>query len=407
MKDPRNIQIKDYTYQLPPEKIASHPHGNRGDSKLLIYKAGKLTEDVFHNLSSYLPHSSLLVFNNSRVINARFHFQKPSGASIEILCLEPGEHIIDYSIVMNQKGNVKWKCLVGGVAKWKNEILEKSCMIDGREVQLNATKIKMDDTFMIQFSWSPSDLTFGSILKSMGDVPLPPYIKRKPEKKDEERYQTIYAKENGSVAAPTAGLHFTKDILKKLEGENIGTAFITLHIGAGTFLPVKSSNMEDHIMHSEVINIDIDLITKLLEPRIVTAVGTTSLRTLESIYWLGVKTILDPGIKELQLLQWEIYDDPLLTTTIEAEEALISLISWMRNNNQVQLFSQTQLLIVPGYRFRIVKVLITNFHQPESTLLLIVAAAIGKSWRKMYDYALANDFRFLSYGDGNLIFMGE
>jgi len=407
MKHPRNIYIKDYTYHLPVEKIALFPLAKRDSSKLLIYKDGNIREDVFHNLHNHLPPGSLLVFNDTRVINARLLFKKATGASIEIFCLEPSARIIDFNLVMSQTGNAKWKCLIGGAAKWENEVLVKKCFIGGVEVTLMATKEKIKDGFLVDFTWSPSYFSFASILESAGDVPLPPYIKRRPEENDGERYQTIYAEQEGSVAAPTAGLHFTNNILYKLKENKIESAFITLHVGAGTFKPVTSPTMQDHVMHSEYINIHIDTIKKILKKPIITAVGTTSLRTLETLYWMGVKTVLDPGIKNLSLSQWDVYETPLPDANIEPKDALSALAVWMKKNKLENLFSQTQLLIVPGYKFRIANILITNFHQPQSTLLLLVAAAIGSNWKKMYEYALENNFRFLSYGDVNLVFMDE
>ncbi|HMJ46337.1 MAG TPA: S-adenosylmethionine:tRNA ribosyltransferase-isomerase [Ferruginibacter sp.] len=406
MIHPRYISINDYTYDLPEDKIAFYPLEIRDASRLLVYKGGELKEDVFSNIPGYLPPGSLLVFNDTRVINARMIFNKPTGATIEIFCLKPVAPYMDFNQVMSQTGSVKWKCLIGGASKWKNEILEKKCFAGGREITLKANKEKLNDSYIVEFTWEPGSVSFADILESAGDIPLPPYIKRKPDQNDKDRYQTIYAGQEGSVAAPTAGLHFTNNILQQLEENKIQTAFVTLHVGAGTFKPVKSSTMDDHEMHSEYISIRKDTIQQLLEEKFICSVGTTSLRTLETLYWLGVKISLDPGIRELGLGQWEVYEEPLKNTTIPTTVSFRALLGWMEKNDLQYLIAPTQLLIAPGYSFRVVKVLITNFHQPRSTLLLLVAAAIG-NWKKIYDYAMENNFRFLSYGDASLLFMDE
>ena len=399
-----DISIKDFTYHLPDDKIALHPLEQRDASKLLLYKDGEIREDVFKNIADHLPNDSLLVFNDTKVINARLTFFKTTGARIEIFCLEPYEAVNEYSSVMNKTASVKWKCFVGGAAKWKDELLEKEIIVDKQQVILKAEKLQTEgEAYIIQFSWEPHEYSFAAILQVAGNVPLPPYIKRLTDDEDTDRYQTIFAENEGSVAAPTAGLHFTNDIFEKLSAKNISKTFVTLHVGAGTFKPVKAETMQGHEMHSEYIDVDIAAIKKLLETENVTAVGTTSLRTIESLYWLGVKAFLDPGIISLDIQQWDVYEDKFTLPKVPKEAALQALINWLERRNLQRIFTKTQLLIVPGYRFRIVKMLITNFHQPQSTLLLLVAAAIGDDWKKMYSYALENNFRFLSYGDANLI----
>ena len=404
--NPSKISIQDYSYHLPEEKIALHPLAQRDASKLLVYKKGIIEENVFANITSLLPEHSLLVFNNTRVINARIRFKKTTGANIEIFCLEPQGNITEYSTVMSSTGASQWKCLVGGAAKWKDEVLEKNIIINGENVLLKAIMLdKLSDAYSIQLSWTPANFSFAAVIEAAGETPLPPYIKRITEEEDTSRYQTIFAEEDGSVAAPTAGLHFTENIFEQLQKKNIDKTFVTLHVGAGTFKPVKAATMLDHEMHAEYIDINkesiIELKNKLGK---IAAVGTTSLRTIESLYLLGVKAYLNPEEKKLVLNQWDVYNDPLVNANVKTADALDALLVWMKLNNTNNIFTQTQLLIAPGYRFRIANILITNFHQPQSTLLLLVAAAIGDDWKKMYDYALKNDFRFLSYGDGSLIF---
>jgi len=410
MTDPRNISILDYTYELPVEKIALHPLAERDASKLLVYQNGKIKEDIYKHIDAHLPAGSLLIFNNTKVIRARIRFQKSSGGIIEIFCLEPYEIINEYSSVMNKRGSVKWKCMIGGASKWKEAGLVMNYELGVISLKLSAKLIeKLSDAYVVEFSWMPAELSFAEVLEIAGDIPLPPYIKRKPESEDTERYQTIYAEDEGSVAAPTAGLHFTKDIFKKLSGKNIKTGFVTLHVGAGTFKPVKAALMQDHEMHAEWIDVSVKMIEDILQqlPGPIVAVGTTSLRTMESLYWMGVKTILDPSIKQLQLNQWEVYTAPLVNSHVPVKEALSSLSGWLKRNHHQKLFTRSQILIAPGYSFKIATAIITNFHQPQSTLLLLVAAATGGDWRKIYSHALQNDFRFLSYGDGSLLFIDK
>jgi len=409
---PKDISITDYTYDLPKERIAEHPLPQRDQSKLLIWNEGNIKEDVYKNIAAYLPSDSLIVFNDTKVIPARVHFKKATGGVIEIFCLEPYEEGNDYSVVMHKKESVQWKCMIGGASKWKEGALEKELRINNEELIIKVELVKkLSDAYVAKFSWTPSNYTFAEVIDVAGEVPLPPYIKRKPEESDKERYQTIFAQEEGSVAAPTAGLHFTKNILSSLKQKNISTEFVTLHVGAGTFKPVKAESMEGHEMHEEWIDVSEDTINTLLEyqGKNIIAVGTTTTRTLESLYWMGVKSHLDPDIpiEKLSIQQWQVYEAPLKDNTINKAEALNALLAWLKKNDAQRLIAPTQILISPGYQFRIVDILITNFHQPQSTLLLLVAAAISKEWKRIYDYALENNFRFLSYGDGCLLFLNK
>lgn len=404
---PKNLSIKDYSYNLPAEKIPFHPLTERDASRLLIYKKGAISEGYYKNLPSLIAPGSLLVFNNTKVVEARLIFQKETGGAIEIFCLEPDERYKDIATGMTQQGYVLWKCLVGGASKWKpGQALQKIIKTGNYTINLEARFVeKLPDAFIIELSWNPFSLTFAEVLHYAGLIPLPPYIKRHPETNDIDRYQTVYAAKQGSVAAPTAGLHFTQEVLSQLEERQCSNTFVTLHVGAGTFKPVKAAYIEEHEMHAEFIEADIETIEILKKyAGTIYAVGTTSLRTLESLYWMGVKTLKLPSIKKEQLTisQWEVYD-ALAATDISVPDALESLIKWMQRNNLTRIFSKTQILIAPGYTMKMIKGLITNFHQPESTLLLLVAAFIGNDWKKVYNYALENDFRFLSYGDGCLL----
>lgn len=409
MPDPGNISIQDYTYDLPENRIALHPLPERDASKLLIYKNGQITEDTYSNIASYIPGGSLLVFNNSKVINARMRFTKSSGGVIEIFCLEPHETINEYSAVMNQRGSATWKCFIGGASKWKEKELLKQIQTGTDVTFLKATLVeKISDAYVIRFSWDPEHYSFAEMIEMAGDIPLPPYIKRQADKEDAGRYQTIYAKHDGSVAAPTAGLHFTERIFATLAAKNTRTGYVTLHVGAGTFKPVKAPLMKDHEMHAEWIDVSIETIKMIMQDNnMLIAVGTTSLRTIESIYWLAVKIMLNPGTEIPGLGQWDVYRNDMQKSKWTVTEALQFLISWMEQKKLSRLFTQTQLLITPGYTFKIAKALITNFHQPQSTLLLLVAAAVGSDWKKIYAYAMEHDFRFLSYGDGNLLFIDQ
>jgi len=407
---PKNISIADYTYILPNEKIAAFPLQQRDESKLLIYKNGSIEQDIYKNIASYLPEKSLLIFNDTKVIPARVLFKKPTGGIIEIFCLEPYETVNEYNSIMQKKERVRWKCLIGGAAKWKEGNLEKELIINNEKTIIKVSLIeKLADAYVAEFSWQPAHFSFAEIIQFAGETPLPPYIKRKADDNDKERYQTIYAKFDGSVAAPTAGLHFTDDIFSSLSIKNITTDYVTLHVGAGTFKPVKATTMEGHEMHTEWIDVNSDTIQNILNnlQNNIVATGTTSLRTIESLYWLGVKTIINPAIEsdDLVIHQWDVYDELLNKIKYASTEALSSLLQWMQKNKYQQLITKTQILIAPGYQFKVAKALITNFHQPNSTLLLLVAAAINDDWKKIYIYALENDFRFLSYGDGSLLFI--
>ncbi|MEI7629133.1 MAG: S-adenosylmethionine:tRNA ribosyltransferase-isomerase [Bacteroidota bacterium] len=403
---PKDLQIKDFSYNLPDERIAKYPLANRDQSKLLIYKGEQISESVYQQIAKEIPENSLLLFNNTKVVEARILFQKETGATIEIFCLEPDDRYPDITSAMLQKGKVFWKCLVGGAKKWKEPQISKSILIGGRTIAFTAERREqIADYYLIEFNWVDADISFAEILHAAGLIPLPPYLNRAAETSDLDRYQTIYAKYDGSVAAPTAGLHFTEAVFEQLDAKNIERAYLTLHVGAGTFKPVKAEKIEGHEMHAEFIEVSVALIQKIIsklnEPII--PVGTTSMRTIESLYWLGVKTILrsDIALSELVINQWDPYT--LDASSISASEALQALIVWMQKNELELLITKTQIIIAPGYSFKIAKALITNFHQPQSTLLLLVSALIGEEWKRVYEYALENDFRFLSYGDGCLL----
>lgn len=406
MKHPKELFILDYTYPLPEERIAAFPLAERDASKLLIYDQGTITSATYRQLADYIPEDSLLVFNNTKVVEARLLFQKSTGGVIEVFCLEPHEQYADITRAMLQQGKVYWQCLVGGASKWKpGQVLEKRIYYNGNEIMLQAAYIeKRAGCFIIELSWTPSSLSFAELLHAAGAIPLPPYIKRKAEDSDTERYQTVYAKHDGSVAAPTAGLHFTEQLFQSLKEKNIRHDYVTLHVGAGTFKPVKAEKMDEHDMHAEWIDVSqsfIETLLKSLSGNIIT-VGTTSLRTVESLYWIGVKVVSGEwSVVSGGISQWEVYERK--ENNITAIESLTALLNWMKGNKLERLVTKTQILIAPGYQFRIINGLITNFHQPQSTLLLLVAALIGEDWRKVYEYALNNDFRFLSYGDGSLL----
>jgi len=405
MNDPRTISIRDFTYDLPEERIANYPCSERDASKLLLFNQGVIAEDTYSNIAHYIPGNSLLILNNTKVVEARLLFQKPTGGTIEIFCLEAHEKYPDITMAMSQQGKVWWYCLVGGASKWKKgQVLQKNFTGNGKTTSLSASYVdKKNDSFIIELSWEPADLSFAELLHTAGLIPLPPYIKRKADTTDSERYQTIYAASDGSVAAPTAGLHLTNRIFHQLKQKHVETDFVTLHVGAGTFKPVKSEQMQDHVMHAEWMDISGSAIKNIINhlDKTIITVGTTSCRAIESLYWMGVKTILTPELKSIELGQWEAYE--LAEKKITAEDAFTSLLSWMENTHRESLIAKTSLLILPGYEFKVIDALITNFHQPQSTLLLLVAAIAGDDWKKIYDYALGNDFRFLSYGDGNLI----
>ncbi|NCI48036.1 S-adenosylmethionine:tRNA ribosyltransferase-isomerase [Sediminibacterium soli] len=406
---PRFLSIRDFTYELPEERIARYPLPQRDQSKLLVWKKGLISENSYASVADEIPEGSLLVFNNTKVVEARLQFRKPGGDSIiEIFCLEPGSQYADITTAMLQKGSVTWKCLVGGAKKWKEGRLANTVNTAQRSVTLTATKLeKNNDHYLIELSWDDTSLSFAELLHLAGAIPLPPYLNRAAEASDKERYQTIYARHDGSVAAPTAGLHFTDTVFQSLKKKGIGHEFVTLHVGAGTFKPVKSETMQDHDMHSEFIDVTAACIEHILQqlPGKIIAVGTTSLRTIESLFWLGRKVLADERIQPeaLFLSQWEAYEIPAQENN--ARTALQGLLDWMKKHQCSRLLTKTQIIIAPGYTFRIVGGLITNFHQPQSTLLLLVAAITGKEWKTVYGYALQHGFRFLSYGDGSLLWV--
>lgn len=402
-----SIHIKDYHYDLPQERIAQFPLAQRDDSKLLIVRNGSISEDVFSNIPSYLSEGSLLIYNKTRVVQARLQFQKETGALIEIFCLEPVEPTREIQQAFEQQSGVVWKCLVGNSKKWKTGELKLRFSLEGQEIQLIASRIlKTDDHSLIEFRWEPESKLFSDILRAAGLIPLPPYMKRESEESDKVRYQTIYAQAEGSVAAPTAGLHFTPDVFDKLDQKHILRKEVTLHVGAGTFKPVAGQNVAGHEMHTEQIRVARATIESLQQFRDkpVISVGTTTLRTLESLYWHGVKAIVHKDKpKHVDIRQWDPYQSEY-KLEIPVEKALGKVLSIMDMHGLDEISGQTQLMIVPGYRIRLPDILVTNFHMPQSTLLLLVSAFIGEDWKKAYKYALDNAFRFLSYGDSCLFF---
>ncbi len=396
-----DLQIADYTYHLPEARIAKYPLANRADSKLLVYKEGIISDHVFYEVPDLLPLQTTLVFNNTRVVQARLFFEKTPGARpIEVFCLEPIDQ--DVQSAMAEVGEIVFECLVGNAKRWKDG-LTLSTQLDHNTVLRVEKAGRRGDSFIIKFNWS-SENTFAEILEMAGKVPLPPYLHRESEEADRERYQTVYARFDGSVAAPTAGLHFTDAILHQLDKTGVKRLQTTLHVGAGTFKPVSTTHVRDHDMHAEEIHVQRELIEKLLEKKQVIAVGTTSTRTLESLYWLGVKLLhgnID-NLEALQLGQWEAYELP---QNEPLEKALYALLHFMEKQSMSKLITYTSLIIAPGYKFRVLDGLFTNFHQPGSTLVLLVAAILGDDWRKVYQHALDSDYRFLSYGDSNLYFI--
>jgi S-adenosylmethionine:tRNA ribosyltransferase-isomerase len=399
LSDYRNIKISDFTYQLPEERIAKYPLDRRDDSKLLICDKGNLSSDTFNNISNYLPHDSMLVFNNTRVIHARLFFKKQTGSKIEIFCLEP-VHPADYQLSFQQTEHVVWKCMLGNAKKWKNGELSRIIRVKETEVEIKAMKLSQENnTFHIGLYWD-KPFTFAEIIEAAGTLPIPPYLNRETEPADELSYQTVYARYDGSVAAPTAGLHFTERVLQTLEENDIALREVTLHVGAGTFQPVKSDTISGHNMHHEKVIIPKECIAELLaDRRKIIAVGTTSVRSLESLYWLGLKLKQQSATADLQVEQWEPYE---ADASISINESLQAIMTYLENHHLEQLHFSTQLIILPGYDFKLIQGMITNFHQPQSTLLLLVSAFLGNKWKEIYDYALENEFRFLSYGDSNL-----
>jgi len=403
MSEPRNISTEDYNYELPEERIAKFPLPQRDESKLLVYKNGEITQRIFKQIVDILPENATLIFNNTKVIYARLVFHKESGARIEIFCLEP-DSPADYAASFSQTSKCTWKCMVGNLRKWKAGPLTKKIEINGESVCFTAQMLNSNGLDnLIEFSWDNTHFAFSEILENMGELPIPPYLNRKTCENDKITYQTVYSKIKGSVAAPTAGLHFTKNVLDSLKNRNVSCKELTLHVGAGTFHPVKSDTIGGHNMHSEMISVSKELIVHLLNnPDNIFAVGTTSVRTLESLFYAGRKLENNPNaeMQELDVEQWEPYDKNDDTTT---EKALQNIVNYLDKKQLDELQIHTRIIIVPGFKFRIVKGIITNFHQPKSTLLLLVSAFIGEDWRKIYDFALSHDFRFLSYGDSSIL----
>lgn len=400
--DPRNIQISDYNYNLPDSRIAKYPLEKRDDSKLLIYKDAEITDEQFSSITDYLPEDSLMVFNNTKVIQARLHFQKSTGAQIEIFCLDPYQPH-DYAQIFQTVGSCSWHCLIGNLKKWKEGELTKSIIIGNENITIKASRISSSaNSHIVSFSWDNDQYTFADILEAAGELPIPPYLNRDTEESDIDRYQTLYSKIKGSVAAPTAGLHFTEEVFDSIKKKGIKIDEVTLHVGAGTFKPVKSDTIDGHEMHSEFISINKATIENLLSHKgKIIAVGTTSVRTLESLYYIGVILEENPSLAELAVSQWLPYEKE--KKTISKEKSLQNILDYLDRNSQTQLLADTQIIIAPGYEFKIVDGIVTNFHQPQSTLLLLVSAFIEGNWTLIYNHALAQGYRFLSYGDSSLL----
>lgn len=421
--DTKHIKISDYNYDLPDERIAKFPIAQRDHSKLLVYKHGEVSDDVFHHLPTYLPQGALMIFNNTKVIQARLHFRKETGALIEVFLMEPAEPT-DYELMFQTTGHCSWLCMIGNLKKWKEGSLKRDFEIKGNKLTLSATMRRGDTlgseaqemvakgggtNYWVDFDWDNDKVSFAEILEAVGELPIPPYLNRKTEESDKTTYQTVYSKIKGSVAAPTAGLHFTDAVLKDLDAHGIDREEVTLHVGAGTFKPVKSLEIEGHQMHTEYIVVHRRSLEKLIkhECRII-AVGTTSVRTIESLYYMGVHLLKHPEAneEELHVNQWDPYElseDGNLVDGITPMQAIQAIIDYLDRNGLEALHSSTQIIIAPGYQYKIVKMLVTNFHQPQSTLLLLVSAFLKGDWKKVYDYALSHDFRFLSYGDSSLL----
>lgn len=401
MTETRNIAIAEYDYPLPDERIAKYPLARRDSSKLLLYRGGEVSQDTFCNLPEHIQTGALMVFNNTKVIQARLRFRKETGAMIEVFCLEP-EAPNDYQLVFQQCEECTWQCLVGNSARWKSGVLTQVLLVNGCEITLCAERLSTGAVNSVRFTWN-GGISFAELLEAAGELPIPPYLNRNTEEGDKETYQTVYSKIKGSVAAPTAGLHFTPEVMEALRSKGVALEEVTLHVGAGTFKPVKSDSIGEHTMHEEYIEVSLDLIEKLIAADgAVVAVGTTSVRTLESLYFIGEAVSENPDacVDELSVSQWVPYEREHSLTAVEA---LRALADYMRRNGMKRIHSHTQIIIAPGYRYNIVKAIVTNFHQPKSTLLLLVSAFVKGNWRSIYDYALANDFRFLSYGDSSLL----
>lgn len=415
----KHIHISDYNYDLPDSRIAKFPVSPRDTSKLLVYRHGEISDDIFYNLPKYLPQKSLMVFNNTKVIQARMHFRKETGALIEVFLMEPAAPT-DYELMFQTRGECSWLCMVGNLKKWKEGSLVRTFDVAGSTINFEATMRRdIIDTksggtnYWVDFAWDNPQVSFAEILDAVGELPIPPYLNRETQDSDKTTYQTVYSKIKGSVAAPTAGLHFTDKVLAAIDAAGVRREELTLHVGAGTFKPVKSEEIDGHTMHTEYVCVRRDTLQTLLDyDCCAIAVGTTSVRTLESLYYMGVKLEANPDAAEedLHVCQWEPYEkadgtpvDGNLIDGITPQKAISNIIAWLDKNNLKTLHSSTQIIIAPGFEYKIVKVLVTNFHQPQSTLLLLVSAFLKGDWRNVYDYALSHDFRFLSYGDSSIL----
>lgn len=415
----KHINISDYNYDLPDSRIAKFPVSPRDTSKLLVYRHGEISDDIFYNLPKYLPQKSLMVFNNTKVIQARMHFRKETGALIEVFLMEPAAPT-DYELMFQTRGECSWLCMVGNLKKWKEGSLVRNFDVAGSTINFKATMrrdiidAKSGGTnYWVDFAWDNPLVSFAEILDAVGELPIPPYLNRETQDSDKTTYQTVYSKIKGSVAAPTAGLHFTDKVLAAIDAAGVRREELTLHVGAGTFKPVKSEEIDGHTMHTEYVCVRRDTLQTLLDyDCCAIAVGTTSVRTIESLYYMGVKLEANPDAAEedLHVCQWEPYEkadgtpvDGNLIDGITPQKAISNIIAWLDKNNLKTLHSSTQIIIAPGYEYKIVKVLVTNFHQPQSTLLLLVSAFLKGDWRNVYDYALSHDFRFLSYGDSSIL----
>ena len=403
MEDTKHIHISDYNYNLPDERIAKFPLPVRDQSKLLVYRNGDISETRFTSLPDYVEPGTLMIFNNTKVIQARLHFRKETGALIEIFCLEPIQPN-DYALNFQQTEHAAWLCMIGNLKKWKEGTLTRRMTVKGQDITLAATRGEARGTsHWVDFTWDNPGVTFADILEMFGELPIPPYLNRETQESDKETYQTVYSKIKGSVAAPTAGLHFTQRVLDALRAKGADLEEVTLHVGAGTFKPVKSEEIEGHEMHTEYISVSKGSIEKLIahEGKAL-AVGTTSVRTLESLYYIGVTLSQHPDAQEadLHVRQWQPYETH---PTLSATEALKHILHYMERHRLDALHTSTQIIIAPGYEYKVVKRMITNFHQPQSTLLLLVSAFVKGDWKRIYDYALSHDFRFLSYGDSSLL----
>lgn len=402
ISSPQKIHIQDYNYNLPDNRIAKYPLTKRDNSKLLVYKNEKITDTVFSNINNFLPENCLMVFNNTKVIQARLHFQKTTGAQIEIFCLEPCIPN-DYQLNFQQTEKCSWVCLIGNLKKWKEGSLTRQINVNEQIVNFTATRTKSHgDAHVIDFEWDNQGVTFSELLDAVGELPIPPYLNRATEEQDKQTYQTVYSKIDGSVAAPTAGLHFTSEVMKSLKDQGMKLAEVTLHVGAGTFRPVKSDEIGDHVMHSEFISVQKSFIEELIrfEGKVI-AVGTTSVRTLESLYYIGV-SLESQKQSHLHVSQWMPYNDS--NNKLSKKDALKNILAYLEKNSLSTLIADTQIIIAPDYEFKIVDGIVTNFHQPQSTLLLLVSAFLGNNnWKNIYEHALSSDYRFLSYGDSSLL----